>query len=766
MRLPSYAIQAILILLYVVAVSTRLAGMGENTSPYYKGASAMNYRHAVAVADGTSLRAADRKANWPDGYTPASYRSAGAEILTGTALRAGRYFSDVDGRDFISRLLVLWFSLCVFTMYGLTRRLWDCQAAGLLAAAMVALFVPLIDATNGRQFAHAGVAIVFASIHALLVLRAHRSRSWPSAVLAAVIAFLIMAVWELGLYYVAAAVVGLTLVPSSTPAKRRLLIISHVAAAIAACVTLPYLRALHAAFTWPMAAMAGAVITSFTGSRTGGRVSRSAIIAASTVVLTLLMTPLRAGADTVPVLGYAWYRLRFLLDKPASAQLLPAEIRSMWSFDHAPPSRHALLSFFLPFAFFASALAMVVREGIRRHRRVLPVVLAIALLGTLAYAIDRSALVPAAMAIIPAIALSARGLSAAAKTRGPLVVLGAYLVVAQLAFPLGAANPTFQIAKGAGFALQDPNRFLWVSMENTDRQLVSFIASRTSVADAVLGSPDITALLLTFTGRTSLTLSGAVTTSHAERNAELMRALYEDEVSLYDTCRQLKISYVLYSIDFLLDTRRYSPAYLAGVPDVARDSMVFRMHFAPEGLRHFTLVYENPHYRLFKVTAAPETVFLTDHPPVYQLDAFDRVGGDAEAFRKRVIKLILTYRDANVDRAAGNFDAALKKLTWCLREAPGFTLARIGVGTTLTRAGRLEEARDVLLSVIGYAPDNTTALYHTAYTLAALGETDRASDYLQVFFTTAGDPDLIEKARLLKTFIDQGLPITPRSILE
>jgi len=166
------------------------------------------------------------------------------------------------------------------------------------------------------------------------------------------------------------------------------------------------------------------------------------------------------------------------------------------------------------------------------------------------------------------------------------------------------------------------------------------------------------------------------------------------------------------------------------------------------------------------VTESAETVFLTDHPPVYQLDAFEQLGGDVEAFRRRMIELVLTYRDATVDRARGNFDGSLRKLSWCLQQAPGFTLARIGIGSTLTRAGRLEEARDVLLSVIGYAPDNTLALYQAAYVLAALEETDRASDYLDILFATATDPDLIDKARLLKTFVDQGIPVTPRAIPE
>jgi tetratricopeptide (TPR) repeat protein len=305
-----------------------------------------------------------------------------------------------------------------------------------------------------------------------------------------------------------------------------------------------------------------------------------------------------------------------------------------------------------------------------------------------------------------------------------------------------------------------------VSSENTERQLVGFVASRTRVRDPFLGSANITALLLTFSGRTSVPLPGAVASADAARNTDLARLLYQDEDTLYRDCRRLGVAYVLYSIDYLLDTSRYSPSYLAGVSRLSSDSAAFRMHFAPEALRHFTLVYENEHYRLYRVTDEPGTLFLTDHPPVYQRDAFDRVGADRDAFRQRVLDLLLAYRQGMRARERGDIGRALEHFRWCLEQAPGYTQARIAVGTTLITARRYEDAREVLMSVIGYAPDNPLALYYTAYVHAAMGETDRAREFLDLFFTAATDPDLIERARLLKTMIDQGLPVTPRSTPE
>ena len=138
------------------------------------------------------------------------------------------------------------------------------------------------------------------------------------------------------------------------------------------------------------------------------------------------------------------------------------------------------------------------------------------------------------------------------------------------------------IGLGPGIAHQDNAKFLWVSLENTDRELVRFVSQRTSVRNAILGSPDITALLLAFSGRKSVQLEGAFATAAGQRRVALARAMYADETTLHTECREQGADYVLYSIDYLLDTSRYSPRYLAGLPDLTRDTIAWQLHFYPD----------------------------------------------------------------------------------------------------------------------------------------------------------------------------------------
>jgi hypothetical protein len=305
-------------------------------------------------------------------------------------------------------------------------------------------------------------------------------------------------------------------------------------------------------------------------------------------------------------------------------------------------------------------------------------------------------------------------------------------------------------------AYRDHTKLLWVSMENTDQELVRFVVTRTSTKDPILGMPEVTALLLTFGGRTSVLLEGGYAKGLSHKRVEMTLLLYGSEDKLYLRCRNKGIRYVLYSIDYLLDTTRYSPSYLAGLPVTPERCVAATMQFAPEALTHFNLVYENDRYRLFRVTDKMEPVFLTDHPPVYQREILELHGDDHESFRERIGRIMLVYSEAGQLAASGSFDAAIARLMWCVQQAPGFTSARVSLGAALLDNGETERAKNVLMSVIQYAPDNPDALYLAADALSRLGENEEALSLLKILYGITRDTKLLDRARLLESLIGQG----------
>ncbi len=783
MKIPAYAIRIILFLVFLSAAGVRFASTSASLYPYFPGQSAMNYRDALFVAgggEGADLDRLTHKSNWPQGYRPSRVRPAGVELFTGGVIRTTKWLSDNDSRTITRRLVVFFFSLCVFTLFTLTRNLWGSQAAGLTAAALVAMFPPLVEATNGREFGHTSFALVVVTLHLLSLQRLARAGGRTNlsmtigAIGAGITSFALMAGWELAPWYLAGVTAIATLLYPLGERQRRVIALTHFAVFAVAALAVPWASASRMLFSWQAALLVACCARTFLPGRPwAGRIRGAIFVGAATAVLTVLLTPLRAGAESsgLPGLEYAWYRLRFLFGRPLDPALLPDVVRDLWSSDHAAPGAHSLLEFFLPLLFFVAVAVAEARRKARREARGTPspgaartlTAAAVAALGMMMYTIDRGAIAMAVIAVLPFAALAGRALEGKSRVRIALTLAGALIVTGHMLWPQGRANAALQISRALGVAHKDPAKVMWITTENTDRELIRFVSTRTSTKDPILGTPPSTAVLLAFAGRTAVLLEGGYPETLAGKRVEMTGLFYGDEDVLFRRCREERIRYVLYSVDYLLDTTRYSPLYLAGMTSVPDDCVAVSMHFAPEGLTHFTLVYENDRYRLFRVTDRPEPVFITDHPPIYQKDILVQNGDTYESFRERIGRLLLVFDEAKLAGAYGEWDRAIARLTWCLQQAPGFTSARVALGAALLDKGQTDMARDVLMSVIRYAPDNADALYLAADAWSQLGERERALSLLQILHDATSDTELRERAQLLEALIRQKPMAVPDS---
>ncbi len=711
MKLSRVAVFLILTGLFMAAIAARVATTNRLDSPYFKGASAMNHRHASRVAEGVSLQSPDAKANHPEGYVPARTAPQGSEFVLGQVMRGAYFFSEADARSVTRRFVVILSALCVFTLYGVARRLWESQAAGLLAAALTAFLPPLIAVTNGREYTHVIVAALAGSLHALVLMRATAPSSRAGAVMAnlavAAAAFALLAVWDGAGLVLVLWVAGIALWRGLSLRKRVSVIAANAAGAAAAVLALPHLR----------------------------------------------------SGESFPVLACIATRARFLLSKPAEPGALSEQMRQIWSLEHAPLTPQASLQFFVPLLLLAAAL--ILSPEARSRGRSFVTACVVAAIAAAAALLDRSLLPVAAAAVVPVVAGGAIAANRDLRIRVPLLILGFYCAFAGVAFRQKGPDAVYQIARAVGAAHRDPDAFLWVSLENTDRELVRFVSSRTSVRESILAPDDLSALLLTFTGRTSVLLPAGTSPAAAAKHVRLTRAFYGGEEEFHRLCQETKIDYVVYSVDVLLDSGRYSPRYLAGVESLDAGAVAFQMHFVPESLNYFTLLYENDHYRLFKVSDAPETVFLTDHPPVYQPAILRASGGDLEAFQHNIEMLIYNYVAGVGARSRGDLEGALRRLRSCVNSAPRFTKARLALADVYMDMERFEDARDIVMEIVGYAPDNSQGMYYAAYVNARLGHFEEAKAFLTVLLSHERDPDILEKARLLQAYMDQGLPLGP-----
>jgi tetratricopeptide (TPR) repeat protein len=188
------------------------------------------------------------------------------------------------------------------------------------------------------------------------------------------------------------------------------------------------------------------------------------------------------------------------------------------------------------------------------------------------------------------------------------------------------------------------------------------------------------------------------------------------------------------------------------------------MHFSPEKLRSFQLVYENDSYRLFRLTARSEPVFLSDHPPVYQETILRSLGNDLGAFYGRIVDILATYQTAVAAQARGDENAAILRFRYCLEQAPYFTRAWLGVGDSLLRMRKPDDAFAAYSRVLSYAPDDTHALYYGALSLAYTGRRDDALRLIGLLLSATGAVDIRKEALELEGALKSGqrIELPPR----
>lgn len=758
MTLGRRSLFLVLIALYIGAVWARFASVGGLDYPYYKGESGTNFRAFHEIVDSGALPQSDVQASWPEGYSPSLAKPNGVEFVTAFAYRLVRPFSDVAEKDFSSVFTVLFFSLSVFTLFVLTRRLWSCQAAGVFAALLVALSAPLVGATNGKEFIHAPYAFVVITLHLAIFLSYVARPSVSRAVLSGLAAFVLFSAWEGASLYTAAFGLVVLVLPVLSPQLRRRVLAATLAATLAAGLVLPHLRAARLVLSWPTIWLAVITVVSFCREKLPRKIPVWVYVAGAFAVLTLALKPFQSGGTGVlDPLSYWYYRIRFIAGKPADPTFLPDAVRLAWDYGHIPPEAAGLAVFFLPLVLLLPFAVVGIRALKREKNVVVWVPLAAAAVGIAVYLVDRRAVFSAALFAFPLVSGAFRDFRSHSKARAVPAILAVALLAGTSPLVTARVDAVRRVNVRLGLLSAPTDGFVWASIGNADRDLVRFLTTRTSTrSDVVLAPPDISSLIATFAGRSTALVPGVFSRDMTRKVIGALPGFYGDETGLYTRCESLGATYVLYSIDILLDGSRYSPRYAAGVAGDIEKTLAYKLHFAPETLRRFQLVHENDAYRLFRVTADVKPVFLTDHPPVYQEAILREHKDDFGRFYSRIIDILSTYQTGVSAQARGDERGAIPRFLYCLDQAPAFTAARLGVGDSLLRLGKTNDAFNVYSSVLQYAPDNTHALYFGALSLAYLGRREEAGRIVDLLLTATAQRDIHAQALELKAALESG----------
>ncbi|MGB9720502.1 MAG: hypothetical protein ACPL28_03350 [bacterium] len=234
-------------------------------------------------------------------------------------------------------------------------------------------------------------------------------------------------------------------------------------------------------------------------------------------------------------------------------------------------------------------------------------------------------------------------------------------------------------------------------------------------------------------------------------------ALYDSEENFYRLCQDWQIGYFVYDIKMLLDNSRDGGRWIAGRMQIPTYSVVFLMHFSPEQLKHFELVYQNSFYRLFKVLKENENpqIYNFQYQPVYDINDYGNQTKTDQVFddhytknmvdRIRQAKLLLQIANKvlinNPEQARQQMERSISLYPSLIGSA-----TTLGIANALT--GRIEQGLLLCQKEVEINPFFPLGHYNLAYCLYLKGDKSGALKELQL--TLSLDPNFVAAAEMIR----------------
>ena len=698
--------------------------------------SALQYRLARMVAHGESIPRHDPKVQAPQGIYPWREWTVTMELAEGWMYRvAQRLGFEAPVHVFLIYCVCFLSTASMFPVYFLSRDLWGNRAAALAGAAIYAFALPTFSRELGTYtLEHFALPWLFLATWAALRNDGSATRSsWTIACIAGVAVAVALCSWFLSQFYLLMLVVAVFaeyLWRQKAECSRTTWAL--LAGAVVAGFAASALRAKGTLWSAPVLLLVALLVTHLIAGK--WTVLRRRMVGIGTSGLALGVSVIVAsGTDYGHVQALLLAKVRFLGIKPADPSLLSYEARSMWIEAFNSPSLFLIASDFIVLLPLGLAGAYCLIRA--RRQDTAPQELAVLLLASmflvLFLLIERMSVFLAFFLAVLAGGVLVRSTAWARRIAAAVLVAGLLLEVH------GSVNfwrPTPLRRLVAGCFPKIPNGYPnW--QENT-LDLLRFTRRHTPPDAVFLGRIGTSATLVTDADR-AIAVHSKYESPGLRRKVRLfVEALFDDEDSLYRFCRDNEVDYVLYEAPLALDRSPDSERYLANALTLKRDSAAYKLHFETTTLRHFTPVYQNPYYRLFKVHQEGDRPETRDLPyqPVFDLAVFEPDGAAGEVFddcrsTEIVRKLSASNENMKMGMIAlwnGRPDEAIRILDAVRRVQPNMIGLHAMLGYCLLKLNKPDLAlQECRLEVQNY-PDLPMAHYNLGYVHAQRKEYEQA----------------------------------------
>jgi tetratricopeptide (TPR) repeat protein len=698
-------ISLMLVLLFAGVVSYKinlLSGLPhfdpENGQGFFWTESAFHYRHFLIIAQGGKIPAVDYDIQYPEGLDTVRYITPVMEYVAGFIYRLS--FSNMPPHLFAVYFAMIFSTLSVLAIFLAGKVAWRSNTIAFLCAVIYGFALASLARSAGGGYIREDFAlpfIFFSFACFLYCLRQDRPLVAALGSFLLVIAFFAWHVTQLYLSLFAAALAVVYLLGPDKGLPRKSMLV-FVAFMLAASFLIPVLRAKY--FIVSPALMLSYALLALTwfGLREDNS-NRSSTMAAGLVILGFL-------AASLVIQGYLGtyshvyallsYKLKFLGVLPQDSGSLPFEAKVMWASAFVSPKLTEL-----PLMLASSLVFGPIGAGIILFRwfkkEACTYELMIALLAVWMFIFFLMIHRMSVFAIF-FLALSMGALTRIKKSTVRYALyagLGAAFII-QMYLQPSISLLTFRPP------LNDVN------------SLISFIKSQSEKNTAVLSTFELGPAVAAYTGRPVILHSKFESKVLRDKVNQVYTALYQSEQQFFELCRRLKAGLFVYQVKMVLSGAPGSIRYLTNAIPLKTDSAAFMFHFLPDRLRHFSLVYQNPTYRLYRI-GAPQSAAVppVQYEPVYDLAIFsdeENLGNlISDGFIEEGLSK-LRYPETHLkvgDRffASEDYKTAARQYQRALMLNPGNKQAAWSLARALILMGEADRSEKVLRAAVAMDPD-------------------------------------------------------------
>ncbi len=597
---------AILLCVYSLAVLTRIGvcrHFMKAQSPFlpFTGESALLYRYAEMVAENRRIPELDVSAQYPEGLSPKRELSLGFEFVAGGIYRL--FFKErMEFHSFIRYFTPFFFSTGVFALFLIIMQLTQgtSHARGLMVVGAItgALFyavsLPAVIRATGQEISRENYCLPLLFFHIYFLIKYMRDRRISSSLPAGLLLFVSLAFWEGAqvYFYILALFMILNFVLERGDFRWLSGFAVITGFALLAGTSIPYLRSHFFIASIPVLVSCAIVACGYLLKKVPHlkhRNGKNLLLVSLILILALTIPSFSEHAKTYSHMrSLLWYKLRFLNQKPYDPNLLPLDVRILWTPALTSPSGRTVVFHFstlliLSVLSTAPVIRQIFRRGIEPEEEFLLVNL---LMFFLLYLMFHR--------------------------------MEVFLIFFMCVFIGRWVSTTVQYPKRKAIAVYCLI-FLCILFEgskvaaNVDsigrpvdyraaKDLISWIRKETPQESVILSHFSLSPPILLYTGRKIVLHPKFESPLIREKVNEYLFALFDhNEEKFYSFCQKVGADFFIFPRGTFSTTSRYSWRYMAAIPRSDRNCSAYLFEFRPQNLKKFSLEYDNGRYMVYQI---------------------------------------------------------------------------------------------------------------------------------------------------------------------